>query len=517
MNGFLAPLTGAAEIFTDPLVILLVAVGTIFGVMAGSTPGLGSTLAFGLVLPFTFAMGAVPAVAFLLSISVGIGFGNSLPAILVGVPGTPAAVLTVIDGHQLHKRGESGLALGIAYLSALLGQGVSALFFVAAVIPLAALAYQFLQPEMFSLYVFGIVAIVSLTGKNIVKGFMAAALGLLVGTVGVDPVNFVPRFTFGSFELREGLNPPAVIIGLLAVSELIRQSRQAFQWNRTTGFNAKFPSFKQIRPALPGMAIGTVVGTVVGTIPGAGGTPSALISYQQAQLLSKHPEKFGHGSVEGLAANEAAQNADKSGELIPTLGLGVPGSSSMVLLLAALTMNGFIPGPNLVRDAPELLSATVVGLLGSSVVMLVCGWWISKVMLKALTINRSMVVVFALAVIVLGVYSLNYKVLDVVVCLAFGAVGYAMLRYGYSTGAAALAVVLASGLESNLRRGLGLFDNSVWAFVSRPITAVILAAAMAFFVIGLRRTIRSGREERESKDAGPQDPEPQGPEPQKVS
>jgi putative tricarboxylic transport membrane protein len=415
----------------------------------------------------------------------------------MGVPGSPSGVLTVIEGYTLHRRGETGLALGIAYLSAVLGQAVSILFFIAAVVPLAAFAFYFLQPEMFGLYLFGIVALVSLTGKNIIKGFMAAAFGLFVATIGLDPVNFVPRFTFGVQALREGLSTPAIVVGLVAVSELFRQARQSFQWEMSTGkVEAKFPRFAQIRPALPAMMIGTVVGTIVGTIPGAGGTPSALMSYQQAKMMSKHPEEFGHGSIEGLAANEAAQNADTSGELIPTLGLGIPGSSSMVLLLAALTLNGFIPGPNLVRDAPQLFHATIAGLLGATIFMALTGWWLSKSMLKALMVNRSVVIVLALALVALGAFSLSYRILDVFVCFGFGAIGYFMTRFGYSVAAAALAVVLAAGLESNFRIGLNLFDNDLVHFFTRPLTAIIVGLAVVFFVIGLRSTLATSRVDR---------------------
>ena len=351
---------------------------------------------------------------------------------------------------------------------------------------------------MFGLYLFGIVALVSLTGRNMVKGLIAAAFGLLVATIGTDPVNFVPRFTFGVYELREGLNTPAIVVGLIACSELFRQTRQAFQWDTGAGARIKavFPPIARIRPAFKAMMVGTVVGTIVGAIPGAGGTPSALMSYQQAKMLSKTPEKFGHGSIEGLAANEAAQNADTSGELIPTLGLGIPGSSSMVLLLAALTLNGYIPGPNLVRDAPELFNATVAGLIGATILMAITGWWLSTSMLRVLSVNRSVVIVLALALVAVGAYSLQYRVLDVLVCFTFGAIGYFMSRFGYSVSAAALAVVLAEGLESNFRIGLNMFNNSLGDFLSRPITAIIVTIAVIFLVLGARQTLRTAREDR---------------------
>lgn len=499
MQQIVDALVGGLELFLVPSFWVAVIIGVLFGVITGALPGLGTTLAYALILPFTYGLDITTTIALLMAVTVGVQYGNSIPAILIGVPGTPAAVLTVIDGFALHKQGKTGYALGVAFVAALSGQFVSILFFAAAVVPLGALAFHFLNPELFALFVFGIVAIVSLTGKNLIKGLMAACIGLLIAIVGLDPVNFQPRFTFDFRELQSGLNASAAVIGLLAVSELLRQTRQAFQWDTggTTRFSATFPPLRALRRTFPAMAGGTVVGTLVGAIPGAGATPAALISYQQAQIFSKKPAEFGRGSPEGIAANEAAQNASSSGELIPTLGLGIPGSGSMVLLLAALTLNGFVPGPGLVRDYPELLAAVVGGLLGATIFLVLTGWAMAKGMLKLLTIDRSLVIVAALFTVVMGVYSLNYKILDVLVCFGCGALGYFMLRYGYSTAAAALAVVLAAGLEGSLRRGLSLFDDDVFAFVGRPITAVILTLAMVFLAIGLRRTLQESRRNRQ--------------------
>jgi putative tricarboxylic transport membrane protein len=497
MTSFVDPLIGAAEILTDPSIWLLILIGTAFGVIVGALPGLATTLAYALILPFTFDMDPVPAVTMLLSVTVGVAYGNSIPAILVGVPGTPASVLTALDGYKMHQQGDTGYALAIAFVAAVLGQIVSVLFFIGAVIPLAGLAFFFLTPELFALFFFGVVAIVSLTGRNLLKGLMAAGIGLLIGMIGLDPVNFSPRFNFGVAELRAGVSTAAVIIGLLAVSELMRQSRQAFQWDvARQKINAKFPHWRRFLPVIKPMMIGTVVGTIIGAIPGAGGTPAALISYQQAQAWSKEPEKFGKGSAEAVAANEAAQNAASSGELIPTLGLGIPGSGSMVLLLATLSIHGFIGGPHLITDAPELLAAVCAGLLGATLLLIVTGWPIAMVMLRALSINRSIVIVFALASVVLGIFSLNYRIFDVLVCFAAGAIGFFFLRYGYSTAAAALAVVLSAGLEADLRRGLSLMENDPLRFVGRPITALILAGAVFFFIVGLRRARKADREAR---------------------
>jgi putative tricarboxylic transport membrane protein len=485
--GLLEPLLGGVLLLGDPYLWLAVLAGTLFGVVAGAMPGIGTTLAYGLVLPFTFVMPPIIAVAFLLSISVGVGYGNSIPAILMGIPGNPAAILTVIDGHKLHKAGDSGLALGVSFIAALGGQLVSILMFIVLVVPLMGAAYHFSFPEIFGLYCFGFLALVSLASDNLVKGLMAAALGIAIGLVGLDPINLVTRLDFGYREFRSGIDEVAVVIGLLALSELIRSARQSFQWEDTSdeARGNRFPPFARWRPAVPAMVTGTVVGTAVGAIPGAGATPAAMISYQAAQMLSSRPQDFGKGSIEGIGANEAAQNASNSGELIPTLGLGIPVSGSMVLLLAALTVQGFVPGPLMVSAAPELLFAAVAGLLASTLFLLATGWWMARAMLKAVLLNRQVVLVLAIAMTLLGIYAINTKVIDVVVALVAGGVGYLMLRYGYSTAAAALGVFIGKEFERSLRIGLNMNDNSIVTFLSRPITAAILLLALAVLVWGV--------------------------------
>lgn len=499
----LTPLIGGVSLLGDPLIWLAVAAGTVFGVLAGALPGIGTTLAYGLVLPFTFAMSPVIGVAFLLSISVGVGYGNSIPAILMGIPGNPAAILTVIDGFTLHKRGESALALGVSFIAALGGQILSILMFVLLVVPLMGLAYHFSFPEIFALYSLGIVALVSLAGDNIIKGLMAAALGLCIGLVGLDPINMVTRLDFGLGSLRSGFDEVAVVIGILAIGELFRSARQVFLWDAGTngpGSN-RFPAWSRIRPAVPAMVTGTVTGTLVGAIPGAGATPAAMIAYQVAQMSSKKPEEFGHGSIEGIGANEAAQNASNSGELIPTLGLGIPVSGSMVLLLAALSVQGFVPGPLMVANAPELLFAAIAGLLASSLLLLATGWGMARGMLRAVQINRQIVLVLSLALIVVGIYATNTRSFDIVVAMLAGCVGYAMLRYGYSTAACALGVFLGREFERSLRIGLNMNGNSALQFFGRPITLIILLVAISLLVIGLRKQAQTRRRVREARAA----------------
>jgi putative tricarboxylic transport membrane protein len=495
---FLDAFTGAFGVLLDPTIWLFIAIGAAWGVFVGAMPGIGTTLGYALLLPLTFQLPAETSVAMLLSVAVGSQFGNSIPAILVGVPGGSASVMTVLDGYTLFKQGKGDIALGASYLGALVGQVLSIPLFVALVIPLANLAYIFQAPELFAMYTLGIAAIVAIASDSMVKGLVSAAIGLLIGLVGLDPTTGRVRLTFDVMSLRPGFADAAVIIGLLAGGELLRSARQVFQWpmeSENLRSRIRLPSWSRMggRDMVPPLIGGTLIGTLVGAIPGAGATPAALITYQQAKLWSKHPEEFGKGSVTGIIANEAAQNASNSGELIPTLALGIPGSGSMVILLGALIAQGFVPGPFLIHQDPELLYASIAGLLGGTILLAVVGMQVAGWMLRAVRIDRSVMIVVSLAVVVLGVYALKGSMTDVYVLIAFSVVGYFMYRYGFSPAACALAVILSRGFEASMRHGLSLSDDSWLVMLSRPWTAAILCLTALFLFGGFGRQYRNWR------------------------
>jgi putative tricarboxylic transport membrane protein len=245
--------------------------------------------------------------------------------------------------------------------------------------------------------------------------------------------------------------------------------------------------------------LGSVIGSFIGVIPGLAGSAAAIMSYQQSKIWSKHPEEYGRGSIEGIASNESAQNADQAGELVPTFGLGIAGSGSMVVLLGALLMHGFIPGPLLLTEAPELLYAAVAGLLCATAMLGLIGWWVARSLLVVVTFDRALILVGALSLATLGVFSVNGAVFDVLVMLVCGVIGYFMQRYGYPPAGAAIAMILGGGLETNLRAGLMLKGGDVVAFVVRPWTAVFLAVALFLFLYGVYSTVQLVRRERRAR------------------
>ncbi|MPZ59815.1 MAG: hypothetical protein GEU93_00690 [Propionibacteriales bacterium] len=501
----LTSLAEGFQLLTDPIVLVMIFAGVVWGCICGVLPGTGSGVALGVAVPVTFTLEPVPAVAFLVTISVAVSYANGLPATVLGIPNAPPSVFTAIEGYALTKQGKGGLAIAHNWFSCVTGQLMSIPFFVVLIVPLSTLSYSFLAPEMFALYCLGMAALVSLTGKNILKGFAAAAVGFSIAFIGPDPVSNVPRFDFDVPELRVGLEIIPVVLGFVTVSEIIRGMRQVYSWDELVGpagMVTKFPGFGVLRKSLRPIFTGSIIGTLVGAIPGLSGTAAAVMSYNQAKLTSKTPEQFGKGSVEGISSNESAQNASQAGEMVPTLGLGIPGSDSMVLVLGALLLQGFVPGPRLITESPELLYATVAGLLGTVFYLFLIGWPTAKLVLQVSRVDRRIVLPLALLMTLVGVYSLRRSVFDVFVLLICGVIGYFMLRYGYSIQAAGVAVILAGGFESNLRQGLLLEDSSLIGFATRPWTAVILSAALALIVYGTMATVRLVRRERRLAESG---------------
>lgn len=505
---FFDTFAGAAGILASPTIWVFILLGALWGVFVGAMPGVGSPVGYALLLPLTFIIDPVYSVAMLLAVSVGNAYGNSLPAVVLGIPGSPATIMTVMDGNALYKQGKGDIALGGTYIGALAGQLVSIPIFVLLVVPLADLAYVFQPPELFGIYVFGMVAVVSIASDNILKGLVSAGFGLLVGLVGSDPLTALPRFTFGIADLRSGLDETIVVIGLLALGEIFRSLRQRFNWSMGSGTPTKIrlPKLRSMggREIVPPLVGGTIVGTFVGAVPGAGSTTAALVAYQQAKMWSKHPEKFGKGSMSGIIANESAQNAANSGELIPTLALGIPAGGSMLILLGALLAQGFVPGPFLIVQNPQLLHAAVAGLIGATVILLAIGMRMAGWTLAISKVDRQLVLISALALVILGAYAFRGSTTDVVVMLVFGIIGYWMYRFGFSPAAAALAVVLSRGFEQSMRYGLALSDDSFLRLVTRPVTAAILLASLAMLVAGIVREVRTRRrtaEEREVEEA----------------
>jgi len=485
MELFVINIITGLKIALQPFSLFYVFLGTTLGLIGGALPGVTGTATMAMMLPFTYGMEANHSVLFLISILIGTGFGDSIPAILIKTPGTPTAVLTAIEGFKFHQRGEGGKALGLCLYSNLIGQVIGILFFITMVVPLARVAIHFLSPEIFALAIFGLSAAASLTGKNVFKGIIAVFFGLILATVGLDPISGQQRFTFGIVNLETGFPLVPVMIGLLTISEVFIGSRQLIDAGKWSGDKAPtaMPVWKDLKFCTVPILIGSAIGVAVGIMPGAGATVASFIAYQQARYWAKEPHLWGEGSREALTTLDASNSGAVGGELIPTLGLGIPGSVSMSVILMALMLQGIQPGPMLMQARPDLVYAVFGGLLVSTVAVRIIGYLIIRPAIRLATVPRPYLLAGILALTTVGVYTINWQLFDVYVTMFFGMVGYFMYRYGYPAAPAVLALVLGYMIESNFRYALLMHYGKMLGIFSRPITTIILCMAVVTFVL----------------------------------
>ena len=465
--------------------------GVAWGILGGALPGISPSITMALLLPFTYGMDPTAAVVLLASSYVGAEYGGSIPAILIRTPGTNAAAATVIDGYAMKEQGRAGEALGISLYSGFIGGlfGLGVLVLLAE--PLSSVALAFTPPAYFALGVLGLSVIGSVSGESLVKGLMAALIGLMISTIGTDPVTGVNRFTFGSPDLLSGIPPILVMVGLFAVGELLAQSGEP-DWEKASSASAriKFPGpamWKRIaRPQL----IGSVMGTFEGIMPGGGGTISAFLAYNEARRWSSRKEEFGKGSPEGIAAPEAANNTVACTALVPMLSLGIPSSNSSAVLLGGFLIHGLVPGPMLFVKSPDVIDGLFMGLFIANIAMVILGYLIMGPCLWLVNRPKPYLMAFIYAFVVSGVYAIEASLFHVGLALLFGVIGYAMRHFKVPFLPMVLGVVLGFMVESNYRRALVLSSGDHTTFVQDPISAALLGLAVLFMTGSLVRSLR---------------------------
>ena len=468
--------------------------GVAWGIVGGALPGISPSIAMALLLPFTYGMDPVAAIVMLAAVYVGAEYGGSIPAILIRTPGTNAAAATVIDGFEMHRQGRGGEALGISLVSGLVGGLFGLAVLVVATGPLARFALAFTPPAYFALGVLGLSVIAGLSGRSLLKGLLAGILGFMIATIGTDPVSGIARFTFGSPDLLGGIRPIVVMVGLFAVTELMVQVIEP-AWAKADARSArlKLPDWAMWKRLFRPQAIGAAIGTFEGVTPGAGGTIAAFLSYNEARRWSKHPEEFGKGSVEGVAAPECANNVVTGTALVPLLGLGIPGSNSAAILLGGFLLHGLAPGPMLFEKSPEVVYGLYAGLLVANFAMLVLGLVILTPCLWLVNRPKPYLMAFILALVVSGIYAMEASLFDVGLVLGAGVLGYALRFFGIPQLPLVLGVVLGFMVESNYRRALVLSSGDHSIFVQDPISLGLLVAAAAIAVFSLRREVGGAR------------------------
>jgi putative tricarboxylic transport membrane protein len=476
--------------------------GVLWGIFGGALPGISPSIAMALLLPLTYGMEPITALVLLASVYVGAEYGGSIPAILIRTPGTNSAAATTIDGFEMARQGKAGEALGISLIAGLVGGLFGLAVLVLATKPLAMVALAFTPMAYFSLGILGLSVISSLSGDSLLKGLMAAVIGLMFAMVGSDPVTGVPRFTFGEPDLLGGIKPLLIMVGLFAVSEMLLQISEP-PWPRAEGKHArlKLPDWPMCKRLFRPTAIGSVIGTVEGVTPGAGGTVAAFMSYSEARRWSKKPEEFGKGSPEGVAAPESANNVVTATALVPLLSLGIPGSNSAAILLGAFMIHGLQPGPMLFEKAPEIVYGLYGGLFIANIAMLLIGLVILTPCIWLVNRPKPWLVAIILALVISGVFSIHQSMFEVGLVLGVGVLGY-LLRYcKVPILPMVLGVVLGFMIESNYRRSMLLAGDDATIFLSDKVSLGLLVLAAVLAAYSLAQQLRKPKDILEEKTA----------------
>ena len=474
--------------------LLAVLVGTALGIMVGALPGLGPSLGVALLIPFTFNLSPSVSLNMLVALYLAAEYGGSISAILVGTPGTAAATATVVDGYPMNQKGEGLKALQTSLLASTFGGVVGGAALMLLSQPLVSFALRFGPAEYFSLGVFGLTLIASLSGDQVWKGLAAGLLGLLLATVGVDPVSGIARFTFGRFELFEGIPFLVVLIGVFAIAEafVLAETAGRARDSGTISDRGRL-TLREAAGMIPTFIRGSVIGTVVGAIPGAGANIAGWFAYDQERRWSREPETFGKGAVRGVAAPEAANSASVGGALMPLLTLGLPGSPTTAVLLGAFVIHGLQPGPQLFESNPDVIYGLFVALVFAYLLVWVLGTVALPVWRQVLLLPNGVLAASILVLSMVGAFSVRNLGFDVWLALGFGIVGYALKKLHFPMAPLVLAMVLGSLVESNYARALIIANGDHTTFITKPLSALLLLLAALSLLLPLWGWIRRSR------------------------
>ena len=470
--------------------------GLVIGLSFGAIPGLTFITGIILVLPLTFGIEPVAAISLLLGIYCGGMTGGSVASVLLGIPGTPSAAATVLDGYELNKQGQPGKALGMSLFASVFG-GLFSLLVLAGVAPLIArVAVRFGPVELFALVVLGFSTICRVSEKNLVKGLIAGCIGLTLTTIGLDPIAGQPRFVFNSYELMNGIGIMPVLIGIFAIPEIInafsstKKEENYGERNYDPNVKMELPNWAEIKMCFPAMWKSAIIGTIIGAIPGTSGPIACFLGYDQAKRSSKHPELFGKGALEGVAAPESANNAVSGGVMIPLMTLGIPGDSASAIILGAFLIHGLTPGPLLFRENGNLVYAILISLFIINILMLIIHYFGIRLFIRLFNISKLKLSAAIMTLCVIGAFAPTLNYFDVYVMLFAGMLGFVLNKFGFPTTPLLLGTVLGGIIEENFVRSLIMSKGDYSIFVTRPISlCVFLATFLILFGNSLKKTI----------------------------
>jgi putative tricarboxylic transport membrane protein len=472
----------------EPMNLLWCFVGVVLGTVIGVMPGLGPPATIAMLLPLTFLMNPAAAMIMLAGIYYGAKYGGSTTSILLNVPGESASVATCLDGYQMARNGRAGAALGIAAIASFIAGTFGVLMLMLIAPPLAKMSLAFSSPEYFALMALGLAMVVLLGGDSMVKALLATLVGLWLAGIGTDLFSQTSRFTFGRMELLSGIDFVVVAIGVFAIGEVLANMHERGGMPAIAvpkGLRNLLPTMQDMKDSRFAFANGSLVGFFIGVLPGAGSTIASFISYGIEKAVSRHPEKFGQGVVEGVAAPEGANNAETGGALIPMLTLGIPGSSTTAVLLAALVLWGFKPGPLFIPENPAMFWGLVASMYIGNVMLLVLNLPLVPLFAQVLRAPTYVLYPLILGISVVGVYSTSSSLFDVWLLAGFGLGGYLMRKLDFPSAPLILGVVLGGAMERALRQSLMMSDGSLSILVARPVSAVMLSLALLILLVPL--------------------------------
>jgi putative tricarboxylic transport membrane protein len=488
LHGFVVALT--------PANIMWCFVGCFLGTIVGILPGLGPPATIAMLLPLTFQMNPTSAVIMLAGIYYGAKYGGSTTSILLNVPGESASVVTCLDGYQMARNGRGGAALGIAAIASFIAGTFGVILLMLVAPPLAKFALAFSSPEYFALMCMGLAMVVLLAGKSMVKAFLAMLVGLWIAGMGTDLFTAGSRFTFGQAELLDGIDFVVVAIGVFALGEVLgnMEMREGVPMLPVPkGLRNLLPNMEELKACRFAFLNGSVVGFIIGILPGAGSTVASFISYGIEKAVSKHPEKFGTGVPEGVAAPEGANNAETGGAMVPMLTLGIPGSGTTAILLAAFILWGLKPGPLMIQDNPTLFWGLVASMYIGNVILLILNIPLIPLFAQILKLPQYVLYPIIFGISVVGVYSVSDSLFDLSLLTFFGFLGYAMRKLDYPQAPLILGLVLGDAMERALRQSLMMSQGDLSILVSRPLSAGLLVLTALVLAVPLFRKANAWR------------------------
>ena len=483
-------LQGVAAVISDPISIALIFFCTGIGIIFGAIPGLTATIAIAMMLPITFSMATTMGISTLVALYIGGISGGLVSAILLNMPGTPSSIATCFDGRPMALKGQGGKALGVGVVFSFVGTvlSIAAMIFIAP--PLAAITIKFGAWEYFTVTLFSLTLIASLSGKDIIKGIITAIIGMMFASVGLAPIDGVERFTFGSVELSSGFAMLSVLVGLYAISEVMKtagtiQNGENFVATefQMKGFGFSLAEFfGQMKNAVRS----ALIGIGIGILPGIGGGTSNIVSYTIAKNQSKYPEKFGTGIIDGVVASETANNATIGGAMIPLLTLGIPGDTATAMLLGGFMIHGIQPGPLLFESHGDVVYGVFTAMILSSFFMLIWSLGAMRLFIRILKVPKNYLFPIIVVLCSVGAFALDNRVFDAASIILFGVIGYALEKLKYPLPPFILGFVLGGTFEQNLRRGLQIGNGNIFDLFNYPIAILFLAATVVSIIFSIR-------------------------------